>query len=558
MRLPNWSIRMKICLMAIGLLVACLGAIGFTADHVLRKRLTESAMETLKVKAELLGEIVRGKGETAIVDGKLMFGATVVDGNDALVDGLVRMLGGNTMTVYKGDLRVASAVRLADGTRTVGTRMTAGPAYAALFGRGEPYSGLNLVQGVTFFSAYQPLRDRAGAVIGAVGVGGPLSRFISVVDDLVWQCAIEASVAVVLCVAAILLFTRTITRPIARLTATMTAIASGDLDTEVDVVARRDEIGAMARAVEVFRGGLIERERLVAEQEQNKIRAEADRRADLRRMADGFDAEVGGLVGLIAAASTQMEATARSMSGTAGQTHAKASAANAAAEMAGAGVRTVAVAAEELTASISEISRQVAQSAQITGQAVTDAQRTDAIVRALAEGADKIGHVVGLISNIAGQTNLLALNATIEAARAGDAGKGFAVVASEVKSLANQTAKATDEIGGQIARIQAATQEAVEAIRGIAGTIENVSTIATTIASAVEQQGAATAEIARNVQQTAQATHDVTENIGGVSRAANDTGEAARQVLDAAAELSRQAEMLSGKVNGFVANVRAA
>jgi methyl-accepting chemotaxis protein len=221
-------------------------------------------------------------------------------------------------------------------------------------------------------------------------------------------------------------------------------------------------------------------------------------------------------------------------------------------------VQTVAAAAEQLTASISEISRQVAQSAQRSGQAVADAQRTDVIVRALAEAAEKIGHVVGLISNIAGQTNLLALNATIEAARAGDAGKGFAVVASEVKSLANQTAKATEEIGAQIGQIQAATQEAVLAIQGITGTIEEVSAIAVSIAAAVEEQGAATGEIARNVQQTAKSARDVTTNIAGVNRAATETGLAAGQVLDAAGDLSRQAEQLTREVGGFLAEVRAA
>jgi methyl-accepting chemotaxis protein len=221
-------------------------------------------------------------------------------------------------------------------------------------------------------------------------------------------------------------------------------------------------------------------------------------------------------------------------------------------------VQTVAAAAEELSASIGEISRQVHQSSKITGQAVTETQRTDTIVRALAEGADKIGKVMELIADIAGQTNLLALNATIEAARAGDAGKGFAVVASEVKSLATQTARATEEIGVQVSQIQAATKEAVGAIEGISTTIQEVSKIAASIAAAVEEQGAATAEIARNVQQTAQAAQDVTVNISGVSRASSETGAAAGQVLSAAGDLSNQAENLTAEVNTFLVDVRAA
>jgi methyl-accepting chemotaxis protein len=385
------------------------------------------------------------------------------------------------------------------------------------------------------------------------------------VDDLsaafrasLLRLALIGGVIMAVTLVAAWLVDRDITVSLGSLKAAMERLAKGDLATSVPSTDRGDEVGEMAAAVLVFKESMIETEHLRTVQEADKLQATAEQKAALHRMADGFESKVGRLVGMLSSSSTALEATAKSMTGTANQSNQQAAAVASAAEEASTGLQTVASAAEELTASIGEISRQVAQSSKITGKAVDDAKRTDAIVHALAEGAEKIGAVVGLINDIASQTNLLALNATIEAARAGDAGKGFAVVASEVKSLANQTGKATEEIGAQITQIQAATKEAVEAIRGISATIEEVSTIATTIAAAVEEQGTATSEIARNVQQTTQAAQAVTTSISGVSEAARETGASAGQVLTAASDLSRQADQLSGEVNTFVAGVRAA
>jgi methyl-accepting chemotaxis protein len=338
----------------------------------------------------------------------------------------------------------------------------------------------------------------------------------------------------------------------------MQHIAAGSLEQPVEETGRGDEIGRMAETLEVLRQTAITARMLEAEQLATKQESEREKRGALIALADRFDASVGQLVGLMAAGSNELEATAKSMTDTAESTNHRASLVSSAATEASARVQTVASSAEELSTSIGEISRQVSQSTAITARAVESARRTDTIVRALADGAQQIEHVAELISGIAEQTNLLALNATIEAARAGDAGKGFAVVASEVKTLATQTADATKEIGTRIAQIQGATKEAVAAIDGITATIEEVSTIATAIGSAIEQQGAATAEIASNVSQTAQATKDVTANIGGVSTAANETGSAASHVLSAASNLSKQAEQLATEVNTFLAGVRAA
>ncbi len=364
-------------------------------------------------------------------------------------------------------------------------------------------------------------------------------------------------VAAIMAILAGVFLVRSIAVPVHSMTEVMRRLAGRDMTVEIPAQDRSDEIGQMAQAVQVFKDSMIAGDRLATQQESENA-AKQQRATKLDQVVAGFEATAREMAGLLSSGATELEATARAMTGSADRTNQQASAVASAAEEAGAGAQTVAAATEELTASINEISRQVAQSAKMAGLAVKDAQRTNTIVSALSEGADKIGNVVGLITDIAGQTNLLALNATIEAARAGDAGKGFAVVASEVKSLASQTGRATEEIGAQIAQIQAATREAVAAIRGIATSIEEVSSIATSIASAVEEQGAATADIARTVHQTATAAQDVTVNIGGVGQSANDSSAAASQVLSAAGELSKQAERLSSEVNTFVAGVRAA
>jgi methyl-accepting chemotaxis protein len=348
-----------------------------------------------------------------------------------------------------------------------------------------------------------------------------------------------------------------IARPVVAMTGAMRALAGGDKSITVPAQGRKDEIGDMAAAVEVFKQNAIEMDRLAEEQRQEQQRKEA-RQIAIDGYIKRFESSVAGILGTLASAATEMHQTAEVMSATAEEASRQSAAVSAASEEASTNVQTVAAAAEELSASVQEISRQVAQSTAITGQAVSEAERTNVTVQGLAEAAQKIGEVVNLINDIAAQTNLLALNATIEAARAGEAGKGFAVVANEVKSLATQTAKATEEITGQIAAIQQATGGAVQAIAGIGGTITKVSEIATTIASAVEEQGAATTEIARNVQQAAAGTSEVSANISGVSEAAQQTGAASSQVLSTAGELAKQSEVLKAEVGTFLAQVRAA
>jgi methyl-accepting chemotaxis protein len=350
-----------------------------------------------------------------------------------------------------------------------------------------------------------------------------------------------------------------IARPMRALTAAMERLAGGDFSVLLPGLGRKDEVGEIAGAVEKFK--IVSEQKARAEAEakmrQDQIAAE-QRKAEMRRLADGFEGAVGEIVGTVSSASAELEASATTLTSTAERTQQLTSAVASASEEASTNVQSVASATEELSSSITEISRQVQESARVASEAVGQARTTTERVSELSNAATRIGDVVELINTIAGQTNLLALNATIEAARAGEAGRGFAVVASEVKALAEQTAKATGEIGQQISGIQAATQDSVGAIREISQTIERLSEISSTIAAAVEEQGAATQEISRNVAQAAQGTQQVSSNIIDVQRGASETGSASSQVLSAAQMLSGDSDRLKREVGRFLETVRAA
>jgi methyl-accepting chemotaxis protein len=349
-----------------------------------------------------------------------------------------------------------------------------------------------------------------------------------------------------------------VAKPIRAIVHLLQKLAGGDFNVEVAGTDRQDEVGDVAKTALVFKENGLAKIRMEEEQKDAERRAAAQRKADMEKLAVEFERAVGEIVQTVSSASTELEASATTLTRTAETTQSLSTTVAAASEQASANVQSVASASEEMASSVTEIGRQVQESSRISNEAVEQARKTDDRILKLSQAASRIGDVTQLITSIAEQTNLLALNATIEAARAGEAGKGFAVVAQEVKTLAAQTAKATSEISAQIAEMQSATQESVAAIKEIGGTIGRISEIATTIASAVEEQGAATQEITRNVQQASAGTTQVASNITDVSRGAAETGSASTQVLSSAQSLADESNRLKLEMGKFLAMVRAA
>ena len=369
---------------------------------------------------------------------------------------------------------------------------------------------------------------------------------------------IALGLAVVVVSGASFLIGRSISKALSAMVRAMIRLAGGDFTVAIPSLGRKDEVGEMAGAVEVFKTNMIETERLRAEQSDAEQRQLQLRKADMHKLADAFEGAVGEIVEMVSSAASELEASANTLTLTAERSQQLATMVAASSEEASTNVQAVASASEELTTSVNEISRQVQESSRVANEAVDQAQKTNDRVGELSKAAARIGDVVELINTIAGQTNLLALNATIEAARAGEAGRGFAVVASEVKALAEQTAKATGEISQQISGIQAATQDSVGAIKEIGDTIGRMSEISSTIAAAVEEQGAASQEISRNIQHAAEGTSQVSSNITDVQRGASEAGSASSQVHSAAKSLSSESNRLKLEVSKFLNSVRAA
>jgi methyl-accepting chemotaxis protein len=480
-----------------------------------------------------------------------------------IVDRATSYVGGNaTLFVYDDAanqfFRRTTNVKKENGDRAVGTQLAADHPGQAILRRGEVYKGPVVLFGRRFYTAYQPVFDPAGKVVGIIYVGTAMAEL----DGMLWQAmdamAIAAGIAALLALVATAFLVRRVTKPLKAVAETLTVLAEGRTDVEVQYADRHDEIGVIARTIDIFKNNRIERRQLEAERANAEKSARERRKAELNQFVEDFRTKISGIIEQVMSSSGRFEKDAQQLSLTAHATAEMSGQSAGTSRQASEHVRSAAKASNELSQSIVEISRRVQDSNNVAAEAVKQATATDERMAELSAAGDRIGDVVKLITSIAEQTNLLALNATIEAARAGDAGRGFAVVAQEVKTLAGQTAKATDEISSHIVNMQRATGESVDAIKAIGLTIERISEITGAISSAVEHQGEATKNIAHGVEAAASGTVDVAENIERVAQGASETETTSSQMLQSAKGLSEVSVHLRDEVEKFLDSVRAA
>ena len=543
------SVVQKITGITLIALLLMLGALLGVSQWVLQGELGSQAQQRQQSAMRVAWEVLQGVGTTYRLEGDILYaGDTPLNGDFAVVDTVTRLIGG-TATIFAGDTRVATNVKTADGSRAVGTRLSPGPVYGAVLKQGMPYRGEAVILGESYFTAYDPIKDSSGKVVGILYTGLSQAEFGMLVNRLMASLGIAGGVVLLITGFVSFVVLRANLRAVTGMAAATRRLADGELDTEIAGYGRRDEIGRMAAALEVFRDKLKNNRDM---QEAQVSLATASKEVVLgavRGMARTVEHETDEALASVAERAEMMTGGVGHLEGLVQSMQDNATTVAAAAEQALANAETVASAAEQLSASIGEIASQAATSTAIAREAGGLSEQAAALVHDLDGAANGIGEVVKLISDIAGQTNLLALNASIEAARAGESGKGFAVVANEVKSLANETQRSVGQITAQIETMQEMSHRMVEAIGTIRSTIVQVDEAAATIAAAVEQQNATTRDISRNVQELAGGSQEVATLISAVSQQATEVGDVASSLRGTVVELTGDIDGLHKAVN---------
>ena len=570
MNISSMSVRNKVTFVTVFLVAVAMFATAYSAifliTNYVEKQATEAQDRNLRTAAQMLGDnyenlAVDKKGDSLSVSWK---GAIPAFEEHAAIDE-VGFATGETATIFAWDeesqdfWRRTTNIKKNDGSRAIGTPLGKTGKVYPIITKGETFRGLATILGKEYFTLYEPIFSATdkNKVVGILYVGVGRASIEEIKHDLTVSLLSVMAVLAAVAIAVAALTVGRLLKPFPVLREVIHRLSANELDVAVPYLDRKDDVGDLAKAVEMFKTASMESQTLAEQRMEDEKKADTDKKQMMVRTADDFETTVGSMVDHVSTSLHQFNASARDMSTTAEETKAKAGLVVTASEDAARNIQTVAAATEQLSASITEIGQQVSQASNIASGAVREAADTNSKVQGLAEAAQKIGEVVGLITDIAEQTNLLALNATIEAARAGEAGKGFAVVASEVKNLASQTAKATEEISAQIQGIQASTDESVTAIGAITQTIEQVDQIAAAISAAVEEQTAATQEIARNVEEASAGTNQVNSNISEVSAATQVTGDVAQTIQRESLSLSEDAEKLKSEIQRFLAGIRA-
>ena len=584
----NKTLSARIVAGALCTMFLALALMVFTASSMLQGQLELLAQERQDSSMRVAWEVLKSKGDRfAIKDGKLVVGDNyVVNDNFEVVDRVKELVGG-TATVFQGDMRVSTNVKKPDGSRAVGTPLAKNAAYEAIFQQGNPYRGSADILGTPFYTAYDPILDADGKVIGILYVGLKKSEFLEHVQaarSKLLQIAFGVGLAGALMIA---WYLRRTLKPLTEIAHTTRALAEGRLDMDVPSQGRTDEVGEIARALDALRDALVERNRLEAEAaqaaqelqelEKNRITeqlalqsAEAGRRAEeqaaaaeqrkefVASLAGTMEHQVAESMDRVTQALQELGQASETMRQGASATLASCALAADKSNIACENIEAIAAATEEMSASVREIERKIGVAAVEIEKAARQTSESTQTIASLSQASHRIGAVVELIQDIAEQTNLLALNATIEAARAGDAGRGFAVVASEVKGLATQTAKATQDISVLIGEIQAHTERSVATMGAVAQQVETVHEISSEISAAVREQAASTAEISRStrvVVETVDVLNDEVENIKALAQAADQQAGA---VVSSTTMLDAQSTSMASELAARLRDLRAA